>query len=48
LWSPGNPLFPAEPISGEVEKPALAAFQAILARVKMHRRRERRRPGCRW
>jgi SNF2 family DNA or RNA helicase len=31
LWSPGNPLFPAEPISGEVENPKPAAFQAILA-----------------
>lgn len=31
LWSPGNPLFPNEPLSGEIDKPDQAVFQAILA-----------------
>ena len=31
LWSPGNPLFPSEPLSGEIDNPTLAAFRAILA-----------------
>jgi len=30
LWSPGNPLFPADSVSGEVEHPALEAFKGIL------------------
>lgn len=31
LWSPGNPLFPSEPLSGEIDNPTLSAFRAILA-----------------
>jgi hypothetical protein len=32
LWSPGNPLFPGEPLGGEVENPTMAAFRAVLAK----------------
>ncbi|CDH47502.1 hypothetical protein [Candidatus Contendibacter odensensis] len=31
LWSPGNPLFPTEPLSGENDNPTQAAFRAVLA-----------------
>lgn len=30
LWSPGNPLFPSEPVSGEIDHPTPAAFQQAL------------------
>jgi hypothetical protein len=30
LWSPGNPLFPSEPVSGEMDHPTSAAFQQAL------------------
>ena len=30
LWSPGNPLFPSEPLSGEIDYPTEAAFRAVL------------------
>lgn len=31
LWSPGNPLFPNEPLSGEMDHPTRATFQQALA-----------------
>lgn len=30
LWSPGNPLFPSEPVSGEMDHPTATAFQQAL------------------
>jgi superfamily II DNA or RNA helicase len=30
LWSPGNPLFPSEPLGGEIDPPTQAVFRAVL------------------